>query len=192
MCLNAQFPVFPVRAWMLVNAGLTTLVDIIGLTLTDRLNKLLTGLAVFLVLLLVAHCLVHPGQQPPKSYTEPLWNADSSPAAIPAAAAIAAYSHLGFTAVNACVIIYFARNRGTGGVKVLGHVVAPALGACVTICPLTQLSATAILIGGCWLVLGFVHLLRLTRGFRRPTPELSMSDGPAETAGDRPERVVET
>ncbi|MEU2674689.1 hypothetical protein ABZ622_38805 [Streptomyces sp. NPDC007164] len=61
----------------------------------------------------------------------------------------------------------------------------------MTICPLTRLSATALLIGGCRLALGFVHLLRLTRGFRRPTPELGMSDGSARTAGDRPERMVE-
>ncbi|MFF3787015.1 APC family permease [Streptomyces sp. NPDC001933] len=341
--LNAQFPAIPVWAWMLVNAGLTTLVNIIGLALTDRVNKVLTGLAVFLVLLFVAYCLVHLGHRTPKSYAEPLWNTGSSLTAIPAAAAVAAYSYLGFdavttlseetrdarrtipravvlvvaiggilfaavahimqlvhpggvfddpetvgytmsvqvggqtfadwtnmagivagfgsglavqlsssrllyimgrdgvlpqrlfgtlhrrtrtpvfcvlltgamclvglnlsletatsfinfgaflafTAVNVCVIVYFVRNRGTGGVKVFGYVVVPALAACVTIYLLTQLSATALVIGGCWLALGFSHLLRLTRGFRRPTPELSLSDGPEDTAGERPEQAVE-
>lgn len=98
---------------------------------------------------------------------------------------------LAFTAVNACVIVHVVRNRGASGVKVSGHVVVPALAARVTAYLLTQLSAMALVIGGCRLALGFLHLLRLTRGFRRPTPELSMSDGSAESARDRPEQVVE-
>ncbi|MFE6756151.1 APC family permease [Streptomyces sp. NPDC057684] len=327
--LNAQFPGIPVWVWMLLNAGLTTLVNIIGLTLTDRVNKLLTGLAVFIVLLFVAYCLVHLGHHAPKSYTQPLWNSGSSLGGISAAAAIAAYSYLGFdavttlseetrdarrtipravvlviaiggllfaavayvmqlvhpggvfedpevvsyamsievggqtfadwtnmagivggfasglavqlsssrllytmgrdgvlpkrffgalhprtrtpvlcllltgamcvlglnislatatsfvnfgaflafTAVNACVVVHFVRHRGEGGVKVLGYVVAPALGACVTIYLMTQLSAVALTIGLCWLAAGGAHLLWLTRGFSRPTPELSMGEG---------------
>ncbi|WP_143664750.1 APC family permease, partial [Streptomyces sp. NRRL B-24572] len=98
--LNAQFPGVPVWAWMLINAGLTTLVNIVGLTLTDRVNKVLTGIAVFLVLLFVAYCLVHLADQPPQSYTAPLWNAESGLAGVSAAAAIAAYSYLGFDAVT--------------------------------------------------------------------------------------------
>ncbi|WP_326764418.1 APC family permease [Streptomyces sp. NBC_01591] len=97
---------------------------------------------------------------------------------------------LAFTAVNACVIVCFVRNRGTSGVKVLGYAVAPAFGACVTIYLLTQLSAMALTNGGCWLAIGFGCLLRLTRGFRRPTPEPGMSDGPAEAVGDRMEQAV--
>ncbi|RFC77192.1 APC family permease [Streptomyces sp. AcE210] len=326
--LNAQFPGIPVWVWMLLNAGLTTLVNIIGLTLTDRVNKLLTGLAVFIVLLFVAYCLVHLGHHTPKSYTQPLWNSGSSLGGISTAAAIAAYSYLGFdavttlseetrdarrtipravvlviaiggllfaavayvmqlvhpggvfedpevvsyamsievggqtfadwtnmagiiggfasglavqlsssrllytmgrdgvlpkrffgalhprtrtpvlcllltgvmcvlglnislatatsfinfgaflafTAVNACVVVHFVRNRGEGGGKVLGYVVAPALGACVTIYLMTQLSAVALTIGLCWLAAGGAHLLWLTRGFSRPTPELSMGE----------------
>ncbi|MFI8915754.1 APC family permease [Streptomyces sp. NPDC053513] len=98
--LHAQFPVVPVWAWMLLNAGLTTLVNVVGLALTDRVNKVLTGLAVFLVLLFVAYCLVHLAGHPPLSYTAPLWNADSGLAGIPSAAAVAAYSYLGFDAVT--------------------------------------------------------------------------------------------
>ncbi|MFF1586889.1 APC family permease [Streptomyces sp. NPDC058286] len=326
--LNAQFPGIPVWVWMLLNAGLTTLVNIIGLTLTDRVNKLLTGLAVFIVLLFVAYCLVHLGHHAPRSYTQPLWNSGSSLGGISATAAIAAYSYLGFdavttlseetrdarrtipravvlviaiggllfaavayvmqlvhpggvfedpevvsyamsievggqtfadwtnmagivggfasglavqlsssrllytmgrdgvlpkrffgalhprtrtpvlcllltgamcvlgldislatatsfinfgaflafTAVNACVVVYFVRHRGEGGVKVLGYVAAPALGACVTVYLMTQLSVVALTIGLCWLAAGGAHLLWLTRGFSRPTPELSMGE----------------
>ncbi|MGW1005771.1 APC family permease [Streptomyces sp. NPDC002520] len=333
--LNAQFPGVPVWVWMLLNAGLTTAVNIIGLTLADRVNKVMTALAVFLVLLFVAYCLVHLGGRPPRSYTAPLWNAHTSLGGISAAAAVAAYSYLGFdavttlseeardprrtipravvlviaiggllfaavayvmqlvhpggvfddpqivaytmsievggqtfadwtnmagivggfasglavqlsssrllyimgrdgvlpkrffgalntrtgtpvlclaltgavglvgldlsletatsfvnfgaflgfTVVNACVVVYFVRNRaralGSGGAKVLGYVVAPTLGACVTVYLMTQLSTVALAIGCCWLAAGFVYLLRLTRGFRRPTPELD----PDEVAG---------
>ncbi|MFJ9812651.1 APC family permease [Streptomyces sp. NPDC101158] len=325
--LNAQFPGIPVWAWMLINAGLTTLVNIVGLSLTDRVNKVLTGIAVFLVLLFVAYCLVHLVGQPPQSYTAPLWNTESGLAGISAAAAIAAYSYLGFdavttlseeardarrtipravvlviaiggllfaavayvmqlvhpggifndpeivaytmsvevggqgfadwtniagvaggfasglaiqlsssrllyimgrdgvlpkrifgalnartgtpvlclvltgtasliglgisletatsfinfgaflgfTVVNVCVIAFFVRNRGTDGVNVLGYAVVPALGVCVTLYLMTQLSSVALTIGGCWLAVGFCYLLCLTRGFRRPTPEMSAS-----------------
>ncbi|MGW0811877.1 APC family permease [Streptomyces viridiviolaceus] len=334
--LNAQFPAVPVWVWMLINAGLTTLVNIVGLKLTDRVNKLLTALAVFLVLLFVAYCLVHLGEEPPQSFTAPVWNAESSITGVSAAAAVAAYSYLGFdavttlseetrdarrtipravvlviavggllftavayimqlvhpgavfddpeiasytmsvevggqtfadwtnmaaviggfasglavqlsssrllytmgrdgvlpkrffgalhprtgtpvlcllvtgamcfvglgvslatatsfinfgaflgfTAVNACVVVHFFRNRGADGVKVLGHVVAPALGACVTLYLMTRLSTAALAIGLCWLAAGFAYLLWLTRGFRRPTPELSLSEAASSRSGD--------
>ncbi|MFJ6518366.1 APC family permease [Streptomyces filamentosus] len=325
--LNAQFPGVPVWAWMLINAGLTTLVNIVGLALADRVNKVLTGLAVFLVLLFVAYCLVHLADRPPQSYTAPFWNAQSGLAGISAAAAVAAYSYLGFdavttlseetrdprrtvpravvlvvaiggllfaavayvmqlvhpggvfddpeivaytmsvevggqtfadwtniativggfasglaiqlsssrllyimgrdgvlpkrffgalnartgtpvlclvltvavsliglgisletatsfinfgaflgfTVVNVCVVVFFVRNRGTDGVKVLGYAVAPSLGVCVTLYLMTQLSPAALTIGGCWLTAGLGYLLWLTRGFRRPTPGLGTS-----------------
>ncbi|MEW2294810.1 APC family permease [Streptomyces sp. NPDC006743] len=333
--LNAQFPVLPVWAWLLLNAVLTTLVNVVGLTLTDRVNKLLTGLAVFLVLLFVAYCLVHLGGHPPHSYTAPLWHSGRSLGGVSAASAIAAYSYLGFdavttlseetrdarrtipravvlvvaiggalfavvayimqlvhpggvfdapeiagytlsvevggrtfadwtnaagivggfasglavqlsssrllyimgrdgvlpkrifgvlhprtrtpvlpllvtgavclaglnislatatsfinfgaflgfTVVNLCVIVHFVRNRGTEGTKVFGHVVVPALGACVTVYLMTRLSAAALVIGGCWLTAGFAHLLWLTRGFRRATPEMSLGDLAADAGG---------
>ncbi|MFJ8543313.1 APC family permease [Streptomyces sp. NPDC093586] len=326
--LNAQFPHIPVWAWMLLNAGLTTLVNIIGVSLADRVNKLLTALAVLLVLLFVAYCLVHLADSRPRSYTEPLWNADSGLAGISAAAAVAAYSYLGFdavttlseetrdarrtipravvlvvgigglffavvayimqlvhpggdfadpdiagytlsvqvggqafadwtnmasivggfasglavqlsssrllysmgrdgvlprrvfgtlhprtqtpvlsllvtgamcltglnidlqtatsfinfgaftafTAVNVCVVLFYVRNRPTDGGGILGYVVTPTLGACVTAYLITQLSADALTIGLVWLTAGCGYLLRLTRGFRRPTPELNLSD----------------
>lgn len=98
--LNVQIPSIPVWAWMLLNAGLTTLVNIIGVSLADRVNKLLTALAVFLVLLFVAYCLIHLAGHEPHSYTAPLWNSDSGLAGVSAAAAVAAYSYLGFDAVT--------------------------------------------------------------------------------------------
>ncbi|POX52533.1 Putrescine importer PuuP [Streptomyces sp. Ru71] len=326
--LNAQFPAVPVWVWMLLNAGLTTLVNIIGLTLTDRVNKLLTALAVFLVLLFVAYCLVHLAHHAPASYTAPVWNPATGLGGLSAAAAVAAYSYLGFdavttlseetrdaertipravvlviaiggllfaavayvmqlvhpggvfddpeivaytmsvevggqtfadwtnlagivggfasglavqlsssrlmyimgrdgvlpkrvfgalhprtmtpvycllitgamcvlgldislatatsfinfgaflgfTVVNVCVITYYLRHRSTARVGLFGHVVVPALGACVTVYLITRLSTAALTIGGCWLAVGCAWLLWLTRGLRRPTPRLSSGD----------------
>lgn len=334
--LNAQFPEIPVWAWMLLNAGLTTLINIVGLVLSDRVNMVLTVFSVFLVLLFVGYCLVFLMHHEPVSYTAPLWNANTTVAGISAAGAIAAYSYLGFdavttlseetrnakrnipravvlviliggvlftavayvmqlvhpgfdfgkagaeqvagytlsidvggktfadwtnlagivagfasglavqlsssrllyfmgrdgvlpgrffgavnartktpvwavaftglmvfvgmglttdvaysfinfgaftgfTVVNICVIAFFIRKRGRkSGLSVIGYVVLPALGACVTIWLLTQLSPTALIIGGSWLAAGFLWLLWLTRGFRRPTPSMRLNDTGAE------------
>ncbi|WP_458319544.1 APC family permease [Mycolicibacterium brisbanense] len=335
--LNAQFPAVPIWIWMLINAGFTTLVNIIGIVVADRVNKILTGVAVFLVLLFFAYCVKALAGSPPVSYTAPLWNSNSTVAGISAAAAIAAYSFLGFdavttlseetrdpkrtipravilvvgiggllfvvgayvmqlvhpgdlfedaqaasytmsvdvggqffadwtnlagiiagsasclavqlstsrllyimgrdgvlsrrvfgyvnprtltpiycvlvsgamcfvglnlslqtatgfinfgaftafTAVNVCVIAYYLRHRRTRRLSTLGYVVLPAAGAMVSIYLLTQLSGTSLAIGLGWLAIGVAYLLWLTRGFRRPTPELSIDYeqslvGPAE------------
>ncbi|WP_217143853.1 APC family permease [Streptomyces sp. AC627_RSS907] len=326
--LNAQFPAIPVWAWMLLNAGLTTLVNIIGVSVADRVNKLLTALAVFLVLLFVAYCLIHLAGHEPQSYTAPLWNADSGLVGVSAAAAVAAYSYLGFdavttlseetrdahrtipravvlvvaiggllfaavayimqlvhpggrfenpdiisytmsmqvggqtfadwanmatiiggfasglavqlsssrllysmgrddvlprrffgalhprtqtpvlsllltgamcltgldiglqtatsfinfgafsafTMVNVCVVVFYLRNRDISGGSLLGYVVVPALGSCVTVYLITQLSSDALTIGLTWLAAGCAYLLWLTRGFQRPIPELVLED----------------
>ena len=80
-----------------------------------------------------------------------------------------------FTAVNVCVVLFYLRNRNTSG-GVLGYVVAPSLGACVTTYRITQLSADALTIGLVWLAAGCGYLLWLTRGLRRPIPELVLAD----------------
>jgi len=329
--LNAQFPDIPIWIWMLVNAGLTTLINIVGVVLSDRVNMVLTGAAVFLVLLFVAYCLVFLVHHQPSDYVAPIWNPLTTVGGVTAATAIAAYSYLGFdavttlseetkdagrtipravilviliggvlftavayvmqlvhpgfdfgkpgdeqvggyilsiqvggqafadwtnlagivagfasglavqlsssrllyfmgrdgvlskrvfgwvsprtrtpiwailftglmcfvgmglttdvaysfinfgaftgfTIVNICVIAFFVRKRKTRRLSVLGYVVLPALGACVTVSLLTQLSATALIIGGSWLLAGFLWLLWLTRGFRRPTPAMSAAE----------------
>jgi len=57
-------------------------------------------------------------------------------------------------------------------VGVLGWVVVPAIGVIIDLYLLFNLSGLAKLLGLCWLALGFIYLLVLTRGFRRPPPEL--------------------
>ncbi|POF43398.1 Putrescine importer PuuP [Pseudomonas laurylsulfativorans] len=326
--LNVQFPAIPVWAWMLINIVLTTLVNILGLSLADRTNKLLTGLGIVLVLLFVVFCLIFLGHEPPVSLTEPLWNASSTLVGVSAAAAVAAYSYLGFdavttmaedtrdakrnipravvlvmatagllfalvayimqlvhpggvfedaqiasylmsvevggqafadwlnlgfivsgfasglivqlstsrllyfmgradvlprplfgtlhprtrtpvfnllftsvigliglnitvematsfinfgaflgfTAVNLCVICYFYRTRRTRRLGLFGYLLFPLLGMCVNLYLVSQLSSTAITIGLCWLAIGVIYLIWLTRGFRRSAPELNMTE----------------
>ncbi|MBN8412707.1 APC family permease [Halomonas litopenaei] len=329
LLLNAQFPSIPLWAWMLVNAGLTTLINVIGIRLTDRVNKLLVLLAVFMVLLFAAYCLAYLGSRPPASYTAPFWNTDSTLIGVSAAAAIAAYSYLGFdavttlaeetrdakrnipravvlviatgglmftavaylmqlvhpggffddpevisytmsiqvgglafadwtnlaanigglgsclavqlsssrllyfmgrdgvlpkrllgtlhprtrtpvgcllltgamgfiglnlsvetalslvnfgifvgfTAVNLSVIAYFIRHHHERPLGILGYILFPALAGAITLTLIAQLSPSTLTVGLFWLAAGGLHLLWLTRGFRRPTPELSLDDG---------------
>ncbi|BDY29965.1 APC family permease [Mycolicibacterium mageritense] len=324
--LNAQFPAVPIWAWMLINAGFTTIVNVVGIVVADRVNKVLTAVALFLVLLFFAYCVTFIAGNRPVSHTDPIWNTNSTIAGVSAAAAIAAYSFLGFdavttlseetkdpkrtipravilvvaiggllfvggayimqlvhpgdvfedaqaasytmsidvggqfyadwtnlggiiagsasclavqlstsrllyimgrdgvlpkrvfgyvsprtltpvycvlltgamcfvglnlslqtatgfinfgaftafTAVNVCVIAYYLRHRPTHRLGIVGYVALPAAGAVVSVYLLTQLSGTSLIIGLAWLGIGVAYLLWLTRGFRRPTPELSI------------------
>ncbi|HEK1010789.1 TPA: APC family permease [Pseudomonas putida] len=98
--LNAQFPSIPTWGWLLMGIGLTTLVNISGMALTDRLNKILTLFSVTLVVLFVGYCLKYLAGLPQVGFTHAVWNAHSSVVGLTAAAAIAAYSFLGFDAVT--------------------------------------------------------------------------------------------
>lgn len=98
--LNAQFPAVPIWVWLLLNAGLTTAVNIVGVTLADRVNRALLGVSIGIVLVtfvLGINFLFHNGVE---SATAPIWNAQTTIAGVTAAAAIAAYSFLGFDAVT--------------------------------------------------------------------------------------------
>ncbi|MFE4229990.1 APC family permease [Arthrobacter sp. NPDC056886] len=100
--LNAQFPEVPIWAWLLINAGLTTLVNILGITMIDRVNRVLLVLAIAVVAAFVAVCVVYLGgsDAPPLAVTDAFWNSTATFGTIVAAASIAAYSFLGFDAVS--------------------------------------------------------------------------------------------
>lgn len=88
---------------------------------------------------------------------------------------------LGFTLVNLAVIGHFLRHRhDPQRPSPFGHVVLPALGAVVSVYLITQLGAAAVVLGLSWLVLGGVYLAALTRGFKRPVPELAMDESAQE------------
>ncbi|WP_050580785.1 APC family permease [Pseudomonas sp. LAIL14HWK12:I7] len=259
--LNVQFPAIPFWGWMLVNIGLTTLVNVLGLSLADRTNKLLTGLGIALVakrnipravvlvmatagllFALVAYImqLVHPGgvfedaqiaaylmsvevggqifadwlnlgliisgfasglivqlstsrllyfmgraDILPKKFFGTLSPKTQAPvfnlrftAVIGllglnltlemATSFINFGAFLGFTAVNLCVICYFYRARRRQSLGLVSYLLFPLLGMCVNLYLVSQLSATAIVIGLCWLTLGVIYLTWLTHVSKNP------------------------
>jgi amino acid transporter len=77
-----------------------------------------------------------------------------------------------FTFVNLSVIALWRRQRGS----VLRNLVVPVVGAAVDLWLLVHLDGTAITLGLIWLALGVCYLVYLTRGFRRPPPEVTFED----------------
>ncbi|MGW4563010.1 APC family permease [Streptomyces sp. NPDC004561] len=86
---------------------------------------------------------------------------------------------LGFTLVNVCVIAYAVRQWRSGTRhSPVRYLLLPAAGAAVDVYLITQLGGTAVKLGLGWLVIGIVWLAVITKGFRRPAPELRLqSDG---------------
>jgi len=78
-----------------------------------------------------------------------------------------------FTAVNLSVIAIAVKGARKG---LFGWYLAPLIGACVDGWLLTQLERPALILGGCWLVLGLGVLTYLTRGFRQMPPALHMEE----------------
>ena len=77
-----------------------------------------------------------------------------------------------FSVVNLSVIKhYFVDMREH---NIVLNLVAPAIGFLLTAWLWTSLSGTALTIGLIWLAIGFVWLLVVTHGFRRPTPVLDL------------------
>lgn len=71
--------------------------------------------------------------------------------------------------------MYYLRNYATQRLSAVRFVVVPLVGAVVTLYMITQLSEHALVSGLSWLAIGIVYLVWLTRGFRRPTPEMSFT-----------------
>jgi amino acid transporter len=79
-----------------------------------------------------------------------------------------------FTCVNLCVIAMFVRQRREHGPsqRFVPNVVFPAIGAVIDVYLLLHLDGKAKLLGVIWLTCGVLYLTYLTRGFRRPPPEM--------------------
>ncbi len=78
-----------------------------------------------------------------------------------------------FSVVNLSVIKHFyidLRERS----NVLGNLVLPLIGFMLTVWLWFSLSGMTLVIGLIWLAIGFVWLLAVTQGFRRPTPVLEL------------------
>ncbi|MCG7607907.1 MULTISPECIES: APC family permease [Mycobacterium] len=82
-----------------------------------------------------------------------------------------------FSAVNLSVIKhYFVDNGERQGVQVITNLVLPLIGFLLTVWLWTSLSGFTLIVGLCWLAVGFVWLAGVTRGFQRPTPVLDLKE----------------
>ncbi len=80
---------------------------------------------------------------------------------------------MAFSVVNLSVIKRFfvdLRERN----RVVLNLVLPAIGFLLTAWLWTSLSGTTLVVGLCWLAVGFLWLLAVTRGFSRPTPVMEI------------------
>lgn len=82
-----------------------------------------------------------------------------------------------FSVVNLAVIKHYWFDKGVrGGTAVFVYVVMPIIGFLLTAWLWTSLSGFTLMVGLIWLGVGFLWLLFITRGFRRPTPVMDMSE----------------
>lgn len=79
-----------------------------------------------------------------------------------------------FTFVNVSVLATWLRDRP--GKRVLTWVVFPVIGAVVDLWLLVNLDGIALVFGLVWLAIGVVVLAAITRGFRRPPPEMTFEE----------------
>lgn len=84
---------------------------------------------------------------------------------------------LAFTMVNLSVIVHHFRQRAVGvRLNPASYVLAPTVGALVTIYLLFQLDGQAVRLGLVWLAIGIVVLTVLTKGFRAQPPEMAIDE----------------
>ncbi len=82
-----------------------------------------------------------------------------------------------FSVVNLSVIKhYFVDRNERDGAQVISNLVLPVIGFLLTVWLWTSLSGLTLVIGLCWLAVGFVWLAGVTRGFQRPTPVLDLKE----------------
>ncbi len=80
---------------------------------------------------------------------------------------------LAFALVNLAVIFhYYLKGGRRSPGDTLRYLVCPAIGLGAIVWLLFSLDHKAVTLGSLWLLMGLAWLLWLTRGFRRPTPEL--------------------
>ena len=97
--LSVMFPVLPAWAWGLIVIALTTFVNIIGVKLADRMNRVLLIIVLLAVAAVVGLALM-AGMGSDTPISAAVWPETTSVPVIVAAAAVAAYSFLGFDAVS--------------------------------------------------------------------------------------------
>lgn len=98
--LNAQFPNIPIWVWLLINIGATTAVNLLGIALADRVNTWLTITAMASVAAVAIVMILFLGREGGGTPSSAFWNEQTSLVAVSSAAAVAAYSFLGFDAIS--------------------------------------------------------------------------------------------
>lgn len=98
--LHVQFPQIPFWVWLLLSVGLATGINLLGVKWASRFNTTFTSIAVLVIVVFVAYCVFFLAEDPPSSLSAPWWNSETNLIAVSGAAAIAAYSFLGFDAVS--------------------------------------------------------------------------------------------
>ena len=82
-----------------------------------------------------------------------------------------------FSVVNLSVIKhYYIDLRERSGAELLRNLILPLIGFLLTAWLWTSLSGFTLVVGLCWLAVGFIWLLGVTRGFQRPTPVLDIEE----------------
>lgn len=82
-----------------------------------------------------------------------------------------------FSLVNLGAVKYFILDQGlTGGRDLLQYGLIPATGFLLTIWLWFSLSPSAFTVGLAWLLIGVGYLVVLTRGFRRPPPQVDLDE----------------
>jgi amino acid transporter len=86
--------------------------------------------------------------------------------------ALIAFSFVNLSVIKTYVIDKKERTAGS----ILKFLVAPIIGFALTVWLWTSLPPLAFIIGGIWVVLGFIYLLGLTRFFRKKPPVMDFSE----------------
>jgi putrescine importer len=82
---------------------------------------------------------------------------------------------VGFISVNLCIILhYFWRRKQRRGAHVLSNLIIPVSGCAICSYIWLHLSHFSLRLGAIWILVGFLYLLFLTRGFKKELRELKL------------------
>ncbi len=102
--IEVLLPGISFRVWVAVVALTTTVINILGITVADRVNLSIMGAQLLAMAALVVACAIFLGSPSPTAAGHwtlaPLWGALTTVPGVMSGAAIAAYSFLGFDAVT--------------------------------------------------------------------------------------------
>lgn len=80
---------------------------------------------------------------------------------------------LAFTFVNLSVIFhYFIKQKNRNAKGIFFYFVLPIIGALLTATMWFQLDIRSLTLGTIWIILGIIYLAYMTKGFRKPPPEI--------------------